>query len=209
MTDWEKELAKIDKQLASISDEELKKGPAPAPVPAPAAKAAARPGAAPAAPAAAAAAAKPTSTLGVVLRVLLGVAIGAAVTYYWFWRWPATERCGLPLAGYLSASAAAALVGVWSAVWSWRHRAPRAHVLSLLLVSWCAALLGVELLPRVGYAKPDATRATWLCRAAPAGTPAGQTPATPSATPSTTPSTTTPAPATSAPPVTPAPTGTP
>jgi hypothetical protein len=205
MTDWDKELAKIDKQLASISDEELKKGPAPAPVPAAPAKAAARPGAAAAAPSAVA---KPTSTLGVVLRVLLGIAIGAGVTYYWFWRWPVTERCGLPLAGYLSASALATLVGVWSAVWSWRHRAPRAHVLSLLLVSWCAALVGVELLPRVGYAKPDATRASWFCRVAPAGTPANQTPASPTTTtPTTTPTTT--APATSTPPVSPAPSGTP
>jgi len=205
MTDWEKELAKIDKQLASISDEELKKGPAPAPASAPVApaKAAVRPGPA---PAATVPAATPTSTVGVVLRVLLGVAIGAGVTYYWFWRWPATERCGLPLAGYLSASALAALVGVWSAVWSWRHRAPRAHVLSLLLVSWCAALLGVELLPRVGYAKPDATRATWFCRVAPAGGPVGQTPATPTTT------TPAPAPTTTAPPTTaptPAPSGSP
>jgi putative flippase GtrA len=53
---------------------------------------------------------------------------------------------------------------VWSAVWTWRHRASQAHVLSLLLVVWGLVLAGLEVLPRVGYAFPTVAHpATWMC----------------------------------------------
>ena len=56
--------------------------------------------------------------------------------------------------------------GLWSSVWTWRHRTARAHVLSLLLVVWGLVLGAIELLPRVGYAKPDPARpAGWTCAA--------------------------------------------
>jgi hypothetical protein len=43
-------------------------------------------------------------------------------------------------------------------------------VLSLLLVVWGLLLAAMEVLPRVGYAKPDAERpAGWSCRAPSAG----------------------------------------
>jgi hypothetical protein len=68
-------------------------------------------------------------------------------------------------------------------VWTWRHRTARAHVLSLLLVVWGVVLGAIELLPRVGYAKPDPLRPTgWTCTA-PAPSPAAQpAPATQPAT---------------------------
>jgi hypothetical protein len=55
--------------------------------------------------------------------------------------------------------------GVWSAVWTWRHRSARGHTLSLLLVLWGVILGAMEVLPRVGYAKGDALHpATWTCK---------------------------------------------
>lgn len=149
--DWSRELAKIDKQLEGVADEALLP---PKPVPAgapPQAKAAAR--------AEAAAVQSRVPTWGVFLRLLLGVALGVGILF-----WPYGSRCGLTLAAYLGAVAVVSVAGVWSALWSWRHRAGRAHVLSLLLVTWGLVLAGVEVLPRVGYAKADAARSAWACQ---------------------------------------------
>jgi len=149
--DWAKELAKIDKQLESISDDALLPAkPVPANAP-PAAKAAAT--------AEATAVQSRTTTLGVMLRLVLAIALGVGMLF-----WPYESRCGLGLAAYLAAVAAVSVSGVWSAVWSWRHRAGRAHVLSLLIVLWGLVLAGMEVLPRVGYAKvtPGQT-AVWSC----------------------------------------------
>jgi hypothetical protein len=150
--DWAKELAKIDKQLESISDDALlpaKTVPANAP---PAAKAAAK--------AETSAIQAKTTTWGVLLRLVLAAALGAGVMF-----WPYESRCGLGLAAYLGAVTAVSVSGVWSAVWSWRHRAGRAHVLSLLLVMWGLVLAGMEVLPRVGYAKTAPGQAVvWACQ---------------------------------------------
>lgn len=153
MTDWDKELAKVDRQLASLSDDQLlgAKGPvagAPGKVAAPSAKAVAigEP--------------KPTTTFGVFARLALSVILGVGMVL-----WPYEARCGIGLAAYLAAVLVVVTSGVWSAVWTWRHRASRAHTLSLLIVLWGLVLGGIEVLPRVGYAKPDpAHPAMWACR---------------------------------------------
>ncbi len=165
--DWEKELAKIDRQIKSLPEDV----PAPAAPPAPAAS---RPGAAPArlplgsppaargSEAAAAPATKggtATTTLSVLARLALATALGVGVLF-----WPYASRCGPGLAGYLMAVGVVAVGGAWSAVWSWRHRAAKAHLLSLLLVLWGLALAAIEVLPRVGYAKADPTRSVWICQ---------------------------------------------
>jgi hypothetical protein len=143
--DWTKELAKIDKQLESVSDEALFPTKA---APTPAAKAETK------------AVQARTSTLGVILRLALAVLLGVAMLF-----WPYEARCGLGLAAYLGAVVVVGVAGTWSAVWSWRHRAGRAHTLSLLLVLWGLVLGAMEVLPRVGYATPDAAHpATWACR---------------------------------------------
>jgi hypothetical protein len=142
--DWAKEMAKIDKQLESVSDEAV--------FPTKAAKT-------PGVRANIEEKQKSTSTLGVVLRLTLSVLLGVGMLF-----WPYESRCGIGLAGYLAAVAVVAGSGIWSAVWSWRHRAGRAHGLSLLLILWGLVLGAVEVLPRVGYAKPDdAHPATWSC----------------------------------------------
>jgi hypothetical protein len=147
--DWSKELAKIDKQLESVSDEALlpakpgpsRGAPAAAPKPGPAIE--------------------PTGThsFGVFARLTLSVVLGVAIVL-----WPYQARCGFGLAAYLGAVAVVALGGGWSAVWTWRHRAAKAHTLSLLLVAWGLVLGAAEVLPRIGYAKPDGRHpATWIC----------------------------------------------
>jgi hypothetical protein len=142
--EWEKQMAKIDKQLESVSDEAL--------LPARSAPTAA-------ARAAAVETQKGTSTLGVFLRLSLAVMLGVAMLF-----WPYAARCGLGLAAYLGATAVVATAGVWSAVWTWRHRAGRGHVLALLLVIWGVVLAAAEVLPRSGYARPDADHpAVWAC----------------------------------------------
>lgn len=154
-TDWDKELAKIDKQLASISDEALL-GKAQPPVPAGG-------GAAPAAKGKGGEPAptpRRTSTVGVMARLVLAVALGIAMLF-----WPYSTRCGLGLFGYLGASAMVVVAGVWTAIWTWRHRSAQAHVLSLLLILWGIILGAQQILPRVGYAVPDAAHPSiWMCK---------------------------------------------
>src|SRR5207247_4078207 len=97
---------------------------------------------------------------GVYTRLTLSVALGIAMV---IWPWP--SGCGLGLAGYLGAVLLVVASGVWSSVWTWRHRASRAHTVSLLLILWGLVLGSLEVLPRIGYAKPDARHpSTWVCQ---------------------------------------------
>jgi hypothetical protein len=147
MSDWDAELKKIDRQLESMSDSALIPAP---PVNAPAGVRAQveaeRVG---------------TRTWGAFLRLALATALGVGILF-----WPYPKQCGVELAGYLAAVSAVTIGGLWSAVWTWRHRTARAHVLSLLLVVWGLLLGAMEVLPRMGYARPDATRPVgWSCPA--------------------------------------------
>jgi hypothetical protein len=166
--DWEKVLAKIDKQLGSLSDEQLL-GPTPVQLPGgknlPAAKPAkpAKPSKAAAAPMMDTGEPTPTKAWAVYARLTISVALGVAMIL-----WPYPARCGPGLAGYLAAVAVVVGSGIWSAVWTWRHRAPKAHSLSLLLIMWGLVLGSMEVLPRVGYAKPDLRHpAEWACPSTP------------------------------------------
>jgi len=146
--DWDKEMAKIDKQLESVSDKALTgkadAGGTRAQVPA---------GAASREP-------KTTSTLGVFTRLVLAVALGIAMIF-----WPYSTRCGVGLFSYLFASAVVVVAGVWTSVWTWRHRAAQGHILSLLLVAWGLILAAQAILPRTGYARSDAAHpAIWMCQ---------------------------------------------
>ncbi|HEX6315121.1 MAG TPA: hypothetical protein VFZ73_09695 [Gemmatimonadaceae bacterium] len=143
-SNWDKELAKIDKQLESISDEAL------LPV---------KPDAPPAARLQGEAVQRQTTTFGVMARLLLAVALGVGMVF-----WPYSARCGAGLFGYLGAVGVLIAAGGWSAVWTWKHRSPKAHVLSLLLMLWGGVLGAQEVLPRIGYAIPtEAHPAAWMC----------------------------------------------
>jgi len=162
MTDWDKELAKIDKQLASMSDEELVAPVAGRPsVPAAVAKGGGRASAP--VPAAAVSSSAPISRaakFGLYGRIGLSVALGVGMLF-----WPYDAKCGAGLGLYLGAVLAVIVSGIWSAVWSWRHRAARLHVLSYLLLAWGLILGGLEVLPRTGYAKPTILHpANWACK---------------------------------------------
>ena len=142
--DWDAEMKKIDRQLESVSDEAM--------FPTKAAKGAAAKGQV-------AAVQQSTSTWGVFLRLTLTVALGVGMVF-----WPYSARCGLGLAGYLAATTVLVVAGGWSAIWTWRHRTARGHMLSLLLLLWGLVLTGIDVLPRVGYAKPTANHpAFWAC----------------------------------------------
>lgn len=142
MKDWDKELARIDKQLGALPDEAL------------------LPARQPAAPAAPADAPRPAGGPGWLLaRLALVTALGVGMLF-----WPYPTRCGLGLLGYLGAVGVLALGGAWTAAVSWRQRAPRSHVFSLLLIAWAGVLAAREVLPRTGYAIPsEAHPAIWLC----------------------------------------------
>ena len=134
--DWDAELKKIDKQLESLSDDELlSAGEAKTP------------------------AQRETSTLGVFARLVLATALGVGMLF-----WPYAARCGVGLFAYLAATAVVIGAGVWTSVWTWRHRSGKAHLLSLLLIVWGGVLGAIEVLPRVGYAKPTPVHpAYWMC----------------------------------------------
>ena len=145
MSDWDKRMAKIDKQLESLSDDQLV-GTTKAVTPAERAtieKARAE-----------------TSSFGVFARLLLSVALGVGIVF-----WPYGARCGLGLAAYLGAVGVVIASGIWSSVWTFRHRAGRAHALSLLIILWGLVLGSIEVLPRIGYAKPTPGHPTiWSCQ---------------------------------------------
>lgn len=141
--DWDAELKKIDRMLEGASDEALLPAKT-APTPQARAEAVVKQ--------------KSTTTLGVMARLVLAVALGVGMLF-----WPYEARCGLGLAAYLASVGVVIAAGVWTSVWTWRHRSSRAHVLSLLLILWGGVLGAIEILPRTGYAKPDPARASWAC----------------------------------------------
>ena len=173
--DWEKELAMIDRQLASLPDEKLAPKPAPergapgapaAPAPGPAA------GRAPAAgapmvggmPATIAPPRTWRTRAAVAGKLLAAAALATAATPG---LWPYGWRCGAELVIYLAVAGAAVLAGLWSARSSWRNRAGGAHVLSLLVTLWALALVTWQVAPRTGYLVPTeqvAVPAVWACR---------------------------------------------
>ena len=142
--DWTKEMAKIDKQLETVSDEALFPT---SPSQTPERRAEVREQ-------------QKNTSLGVMLRLLLSILLGVGIVF-----WPYEAKCGFGLAAYLAAVGVVVVSGAWSAVWSWRHRSGRAHSLSLLILLWGLVLAGMEVLPRIGYAKGDPTHPTaWACK---------------------------------------------
>ena len=165
--DWDRELADLDRRLASVPE-------TPAPTPA------ARPGA-PATPPSPGGARRPPEptppanrTLGVaaapgrrswraqfalLFRIVLGVIVVAALIY-----WPYTSRCGAELVYYLGLVATLGLVGIFTATSAWRHRAAVVHLLGLAMLAGAVTLGAREVLPKVGYVIPSGAHpATWTC----------------------------------------------
>ena len=138
--DWDKLMAKVDKQIESVSDAHIFPD---------------KPTATPAQKGATAAARDTTRTWPAIVRLVLSVALGIGVLF-----WPYENRCGLGLSGYLAVVSVVVASGVWSSVWTWKHRTGRAHALSLMLIIWGLVLASAEILPRTGYAKQHLP---WSC----------------------------------------------
>ncbi|MFI5310462.1 MAG: hypothetical protein ACHQQ3_04475 [Gemmatimonadales bacterium] len=142
--DWDAELKKIDKHLTSVPEEALLPS-------APARSGTSRTGPEPGAQA--------TSAVGVFARLGLAVALGVGLAF-----WPYSARCGVGMVAYLAAVATLVTAGAWSSIWTWRHRTAKGHTLALLILLWGLVLGAVDVLPRVGYAKPGAGHpAYWMC----------------------------------------------
>ncbi|MDA1080991.1 MAG: hypothetical protein O2973_04805 [Gemmatimonadetes bacterium] len=149
---WDAEMKKIDRAMGSVSDQTLAAA-SPAANPTAAPQRGATSGAPSRAPA------RATTSFGVFARLSLAVALGIGIVF-----WPYAARCGAGLATYLGAVVVLVAAGGWSSIWSWRHRAAKAHVLSLLILVWGLVLGSIEVLPRIGYAVPTANHpAAWTC----------------------------------------------
>jgi hypothetical protein len=83
-------------------------------------------------------------------RLVLVFALGVALAF-----WPYERECGSGLFGFLGVELMIVVGGIWVAFTTWRHRLPRMHILSLLIALAGLVLLGIEVLPRVGYASVD------------------------------------------------------
>ena len=103
---------------------------------------------------------RPSKAWLTYLRVVLAVALAGGMLF-----WPYEARCGVGLAAYLGAVGVVISGGIWSSVWTWRHRASRAHALSLLVILWGLVLGSMEVLPRLGYTKADPLHpVSWSCK---------------------------------------------
>ncbi len=151
--DWDKELADIDKLIAS--------GPAPTPP----VKGGQRPAAGvarreePEAQGGGRLASLRYHSAFTWIRLILAGLLGIGMT-----QWPYTHGCGVPLYGYLGAVGVVIVASFWSLVSSWKSRSGLAHTLSIVLLFWGSALAAREILPRIGYARHPAV---WACRTEP------------------------------------------
>ncbi len=99
--------------------------------------------------------------VGAWTRLFLVIALAGGLYF-----WPYARACGPGLYGFLGAEAAVIVGGAWVAVYSWNRRAARAHSAAFVVLLAGLALLALEVLPRVGYARPDPARSPrWACLA--------------------------------------------
>lgn len=102
--------------------------------------------------------------IGAAVRLSLVAALAASLPF-----WPYPKQCGEGLFGYVGAAGVIVLGALWVAAFTWRARLPRMHLLAMAALTWGVVLVGLEVLPRVGYAKVDAGHpATTWCGEPPA-----------------------------------------
>lgn len=92
-------------------------------------------------------------------RLVLVALLAAALNW-----WPYPRACGTGLLAFLAAEGVVVVGGLWVAAATWRARMPKTHALAMAAMLWGVGLLAIEVLPRIGYAKPDPGRsAGWEC----------------------------------------------
>jgi hypothetical protein len=104
--------------------------------------------------------AQQAATLGATTRLIVVSLLAGAMNF-----WPYPRACGAGLFGYMGAETLIVAGGIWAAVWAWRGRLGKLHVLSLVLVAWGLAVIGAQILPRAGYLRLGETPARWTCSA--------------------------------------------
>jgi hypothetical protein len=91
----------------------------------------------------------------------LGVVAALSAAMLW---WPYPRTCGAGLAAYLGATSMILVGGLWVVACTWIVRMPRTHAFAMLVTLYGLGMITAEILPRVGYAKPDAAHpAIWAC----------------------------------------------
>jgi hypothetical protein len=104
---------------------------------------------------------RPRGTLAVWVRLALVVALAAGMRF-----WPYSHECGVGLFSYIGAATLIGTGALWAAASSWQARVAKAHAASMLMFILALALLATQILPRIGYAKVDATNPpSWSCTA--------------------------------------------
>jgi len=107
------------------------------------------------------------AALAVWVRVVLVAALAGALAV-----WPYARSCGPGLFAFLGACAMIVLGGVWVSVCTWRSRMAFAHTLGFGLVLAGLVAVGLQVLPRIGYAKVDPGHPLqWVCPAPPSARP--------------------------------------
>ena len=91
-----------------------------------------------------------TAAIGAGARLILVFALFGALAI-----WPYANHCGAGWFGYVGAEAVIVAGGLWVAFTTWRHRLPKMHALSLVIVLVGLILIASEVLPRTGYASVD------------------------------------------------------
>jgi hypothetical protein len=103
------------------------------------------------------------AALGTLGRLALVILLAGAINF-----WPYPHACGAGLFSYLGAESLVVIGGLWAAVFTWQVRAALAHGIAMLMVLCGLVLAGLQVLPRVGYAKTDpAHQPVWQCAAVP------------------------------------------
>lgn len=104
---------------------------------------------------------KVNGAVGAWTRLFLVIALVGGLYF-----WPYARVCGAGLYGFVGAEGAVIVGGIWVAMYSWRRRVAWAHATAFVVVLVGMGLVSLELLPRIGYAKPDPTRPARWARAA-------------------------------------------
>jgi hypothetical protein len=96
---------------------------------------------------------------GVWIRLFLVSSLAAGLNF-----WPYPRECGVGLIGYVVAQGVFTAGAAWIAFCTWRCRMGKTHLLALGMVLAGIAVMELQILPRVGYAKVDPMRpAQWAC----------------------------------------------
>jgi hypothetical protein len=100
-----------------------------------------------------------SAAVGAYARLMLVASLAGALGF-----WPYARDCGPSLFAYMGAEGMLVAGGLWVAVCTWRNRMAKTHIVALAIVLGGVALLQMEVLPRIGYAKVDpAHPPQWRC----------------------------------------------